>query len=128
MRAGVEVAILPPNHWQRYANIPCGDVKDAASVWKHKLTPLTVLRSLSVAGDGNQWVHVSVSLPDRLPTWVEITKVKNEFIGEDMEAYQVIAAKKDHVNVHSYCLHLWAPADGRRRVANLQDLTDERAI
>jgi len=100
------------------------------NAWHHKLIPLTVIYSRSI-GDkedmSDQWHHISVSRCDRLPSWSELNKVKNDFLGEDVEAYQVITKKSDHVNVHSYCMHLWAPVDGKRRVMNLQDITWEFA-
>ena len=98
-----------------------------ASAYRHKLIPLQVLASHSKTKDGVAWDHVSVSRPDRLPTWQELTKVKNDFLGEDVEAYQVIARKVDHVNAHPFCLHLWARRDRKRVVANLHDLIDEKA-
>lgn len=87
-----------------------------------------MIRSLSTLRSGEKWIHVSVARPDRLPSWAELSKVKNEFIGEDLEAYQVLAANKDHINLHAKCLHLWAPVDGVRRVANLQDLEMEESL
>lgn len=111
------------SHWKRDA-----DYFGMAQVYQHKLVPLRVLRSISTVKGGEQWIHISVSRSngDRLPSWEELSKIKNEFIGENKEAYQVLAAKKDHVNIAN-CLHLWAPLDGVRRVANLHDLTNERA-
>jgi hypothetical protein len=60
-----------------------------------------------------------------MPSWDDMSRVKRDFLGEDVEAYQVLAKKSEHVNVHSFCLHMWAPVDGRRRVANLHDLVNE---
>lgn len=53
------------------------------------------------------WHHVSVSLPDRLPTHDEMAYVKDQFIGQEREAYSVWAPLSRHVNDHKYCLHLW---------------------
>jgi hypothetical protein len=119
--------INPPGHWRRVSGIahPFTPGAQAAHGWQHALMSLTVFRSRSTVESGDKWIHVSVSRPDRLPTWAELSKVKDEFIGPNREAYQVLAAAEDHVNLHSYCLHLWAPVDGHRLVANLQDLVDE---
>jgi hypothetical protein len=121
----------PAERWafKGYVEWPHGSGNKAGTVWTHRLIPhLNVLRSLSTTGDGTKWVHVSVAHPKRLPTWEELSKAKNDFIGEDREAYQVLASNEDHINAHAYCLHLWAPLDGQRRVANLQDLTNEVAL
>lgn len=121
---------FPPNHWRRLQDIiyPPGSDNKAATVWEHKIVGLRVLRSISTTKDGKQWIHVSVSRADRIPSWADLSKVKDEFIGEDQEAYQVLASSHDHVNLHSFCLHLWSPIDGVRCVANLHDLTNESAI
>lgn len=118
----------PPKHWLRagYIETPIGH--RAATVFKHKLTALIVLVSKSRLTDQTEWWHVSVSYPDRIPDWEIIRKVRDEFLGENVEAYQVIPKKVDYVNLHHFCLHLWAPVDGNRRVANLQDLEWEDAI
>ena len=119
--------MTPPNYWQRFPDLELLSQK-AATVWQHKLTDLRVLRSKSTLRDGSTWIHVSVSRPDRLPSWEEISKVRDEFLGEQVEAYHVVPARKDYINVHSYCLHIWTPIDRVRRVANLRDLTNEEAL
>lgn len=118
----------PPSHWKIGPVIMMPGHGPAAKTWDHKVTNIRVLRSISLLENKEWWIHVSVSRPDRLPTWEEMNKVRNEFIGEDVEAYHVCPRKQDYVNVAVYCLHLWAPVDGKRRVANLQDLILEGAI
>lgn len=120
----------PGNEWVRIENIEFQDVV-AGSSWKHMQRKLYVIRSISTVKLPNyrteDWIHVSVSRPDRIPDWEELSYVKNCFFGEEEEAYQVLAAKKDHLNLHSFCLHLWAPIEGpKQRVANLQNLILER--
>ena len=58
---------------------------------------------------GASWEHVSVSLPDRCPTWGEMCWVKELFWGEDELVMQFHPPKKVAVNRHEYCLHLWKP-------------------
>lgn len=93
----------------------------------HGIVKLTVMRSRSVMQNGDVYIHVSVARPDRLPTWEELSKVKSEFIGEEVAAYHVIPARKDYVNIHNFCLHIWAPED-QSKIANLQSLVDEKSI
>jgi len=59
------------------------------------------------ACDDNQWDHVSVSLKTRCPTWEEMCAIKDIFFDPDDVVVQYHPAKKDYVNFHPYCLHMW---------------------
>lgn len=65
--------------------------------------------------DGEAWDHVSVTIKskirnvERCPTWEEMCYVKSLFWDEEEEVMQLHPAKKDWVNNHQYCLHLWRP-------------------
>lgn len=56
---------------------------------------------------GGGWEHVSVSYPNRCPTWEEMCRVKEMFWNEDECVVQYHPPKSEYVNNHSYCLHLW---------------------
>jgi hypothetical protein len=116
-----QTIIDPPSFWREFRNA----LGDMARAWEHKIDGLTVLRSVSTLKNGEKWIHVSLSRKSKMPTYEDLARVKRDFFGEDVEAYQVFTKESDHVNVHSFCLHLWAPIDMKRRVANLQDLVDE---
>lgn len=62
-----------------------------------------------IASDGGGWEHVSVSLPDRTPTWEEMCHVKQLFWHDGEVVIQYHPSKDDYVNCHQYCLHLWRP-------------------
>lgn len=62
-----------------------------------------------VASWGLGWDHVSVSRPDRCPTWEEMDRVKRAFFHPWEVAYQLHPAVADHINCHPFCLHLWRP-------------------
>jgi len=64
-----------------------------------------------IASDGEGWEHVSVSLPDRCPTWAEMHFVKLIFWGEDDCVMQLHPTRANYVNNHSFCLHLWRPTE-----------------
>jgi len=64
-----------------------------------------------VASSGEGWDHVSVSLPDRCPTWEEMEQVKRLFFREGETAMQLHVPPTDHISHHPYCLHLWRPQD-----------------
>lgn len=55
------------------------------------------------------WDHVSCSMEHRCPTWEEMCFVKELFFGDDEAVMQIHPKKKDYVDLHKYCLHLWRP-------------------
>ena len=66
-----------------------------------------------IAPDGEGWGHVSVSLPNRCPNWLEMEHAKRSFLADDETAMQPHVPPSGHVNNHPFCLHLWRPNDGR---------------
>lgn len=67
-------------------------------------TPLKV-----IASDGAGWEHVSVSLPNRCPTWPEMSLIKALFWDPADCVVQCHPPQYEHVNNHNFCLHLWRP-------------------
>lgn len=55
------------------------------------------------------WEHVSVSLPDRIPTWAEMCYVKRVFWDAEDCVIQFHPPRAEYVNCHPHCLHLWRP-------------------
>lgn len=57
------------------------------------------------------WDHVSVSVVDseETPTWAEMCWVKDEFFDPHEVVLQYHPAKRNYVNIHPGCLHLWRP-------------------
>ena len=64
-----------------------------------------------IASNDEGWDHVSVSLPERCPTWAEMEHVKRLFFRDDEVAFQLHVPPSDHINVHPNCLHIWRPHD-----------------
>jgi hypothetical protein len=62
-----------------------------------------------IASDGEGWEHVSVSLQKRTPSWAEMCEIKGIFWDEEDVVIQYHPSKKEYVNMHEYCLHLWRP-------------------
>jgi hypothetical protein len=71
-----------------------------------------------IADDGfsTDWEHVSVTLfmkksapvpIKRCPTWEEMCLVKATFWDEEDCVVEFHPVKKDYINNHPYCLHLW---------------------
>lgn len=72
--------------------------------------PLKIIASDGAIEDGRvEWEHVSVSLPNRCPTWAEMSAVKDLFWDAGDCVVQYHPPKSDWVNNHPYCLHLWRP-------------------
>lgn len=76
--------------------------------------PLKVIASdgLLVPGEAPElfgWEHVSVSLPDRCPTWAEMCRIKELFWDDEDIVIQFHPPRSQYVNNHPYCLHLWRP-------------------
>ena len=91
-----------PGGWQRIKNYQDGEM------WRNKRKSLLVGASIMAYGDGNQWLHVSVSRKDKLtPTWQDMCNAKDAFIGRSRKAIQVHPEKSKYVNIHRACLHLW---------------------
>ena len=62
-----------------------------------------------IASNGGGWDHVSASLRDRTPTWDEMCAIKDIFFGEGECCVEYHPAKRDYVNMHQHCLHIWKP-------------------
>lgn len=73
-----------------------------------KGAPLKVICAPSEA----EWQHVSVSLPDRCPTWTEMCKVKNLFWDANETVVQFFPREDEYINNHRFCLHMWKHKDG----------------
>lgn len=62
--------------------------------------------------NGVEYIHASIAHPDRLPTYGELVQLHRAAFGEGY-AYQVFPPPRQHVNIHSYALHLWGRSDGK---------------
>ncbi len=62
-----------------------------------------------IASDEGGWDHVSVSLPNRCPTWDEMCKVVALFWDEGDCVMQLHPPRSQWISNHPYFLHLWRP-------------------
>lgn len=72
---------------------------------------LLVIVSAMRHDSGAEWLHISASYRDRVPSWQVMCELKDLFVGVDRVAVQVHPRREAHVNVHPHCLHLWARLD-----------------
>lgn len=56
--------------------------------------------SVIACGDGEGWDHVSVSLPARLPTWTEMSRVKDLFWDPEDCVMQLHPPHSEYINYH----------------------------
>lgn len=62
-----------------------------------------------VWSNGGGWDHVSVSWPNRCPSWEEMCRVKDIFFLPEETCIEYHPAASEYVNQHPYCLHIWKP-------------------
>ena len=97
--------VLPP-HWRRmHRAFPEGHPLNELAAYEHH-GGLIVLLSCG-RWEGKMWLHVSVTAPRRVPYYSELCDVKRLFIGRDRQAIQLFPPEAKHINIHSFCLHLW---------------------
>lgn len=72
---------------------------------------LAAILSCRIEADGRAWLHLSVSRSSRVPSWRELRECKDIFLG-DREAYSVMPPESRYVNLHPFCLHMFALLDG----------------
>jgi hypothetical protein len=58
---------------------------------------------------GGGWEHLSVSTPNKLPTWEQMCKLKEIFWEDEEACVEYHPRKSEYVNNHRYCLHIWRP-------------------
>lgn len=64
-----------------------------------------------IASNEMGWEHVSIAHPKKCPTWEQMCAVKELFWDDSDCVIQYHPAKKDYVNLHPNCLHLWRPIE-----------------
>lgn len=77
-----------------------------------ELWPIAAINQLDDDPTLIGWWHLSVSRPDRvLPTWAEMSAVRDWFLDSEAAVYQVMPPRSQYVNDHEV-LHLWSRIDG----------------
>ena len=57
------------------------------------------------------WEHLSVSMPNKTPTWDQMCIMKDIFWNKDECCIQYHPKEEDYVNNHPHCLHIWKPRE-----------------
>ena len=69
-----------------------------------------ILATIDGEGD-DKWEHVSVSHPNKIPSWETMAKVKELVFEDEEEVIQYHPKKSEYVNLHENCLHMWRPVN-----------------
>ena len=87
----------------------------ANAQWYHSRDGIKVLVEVEMQAMNSShqelWLHLSMSRKDRVPTYTDVRRVKEMFIGKDRKAIQIFPAESEHYNLHPNCLHLWSPLE-----------------
>ena len=97
------------NGWHHVAN---PQVDSFSRTYANDRLGLVVIESVSHMGTGEQWRHVSVSHPSRVPDWYEIKRVRETFFRPQEYVIIVFPPEGDYVNLCKNCIHLWAQGGG----------------
>ena len=55
------------------------------------------------------WEHLSVSMPNKTPTWEQMCRMKDIFWNKNETCVEYHPAESQYVNMHKHCLHIWRP-------------------
>ncbi len=62
-----------------------------------------------IFSNNDGWDHISVSFPNRDPSWEEMCIAKDVFFGEEERCVEYHPPRSEYVNLHKHCLHIWKP-------------------
>lgn len=57
--------------------------------------------------------HLSISHPERYPTWDEVADARYELVPAEVTMAMLLPPPEQYLNEHPYCFHLWQIDDRR---------------
>jgi len=94
--------LTPTNRkWSR-VRIPLEGAERLHIAWGSKLELLSVI----VAWDPGTGWHLSISHPERSPTWNEIRDARYELLPDACTMGLLLPPRAEYVNLHPHCFHL----------------------
>ncbi|KKL08362.1 hypothetical protein LCGC14_2576620 [marine sediment metagenome] len=60
-----------------------------------------------IVGRSTEGWHLSISCPNRYPTWDEVAHARYSLIPNDVTLAMLLPPKEEYVNVHDFVFHLW---------------------
>ena len=86
-------------------------------IYKYSFKGMNACFTVESHGDGGKWKHVSVTKKRGIlsvePNWDDMVLLKNDFIGPESTAVQILPPEVEWVNLHAHCFHLWSYLDGK---------------
>lgn len=73
---------------------------------------LRVIASVDPHPEYGPLLHVSLSFPNRLPTWEDIKQVRAAFYSPNIDCMMVLPRAEHYVNLHSFVFHIWQCPQG----------------
>lgn len=71
----------------------------------YRMGKVTIFVSPAYQEADTGW-HISISRPDRYPSWDEIAKARYELLPEEMMMVMLLPPPDEYINVHNHCFHL----------------------
>lgn len=110
-------ALMPrvlPNEWRQIEGgvVSAETGRHNGNMYVNERRGLRIVMSAAWELDGRRWLHLSMSHPNRLPTWSELVQAKEAFMGKDSRAVQILPPRSEWVNIHAYTLHMFVCLDG----------------
>lgn len=91
--------------------LPAGWDTVNSNTWTNRGLGLLVSFAGEIDDRGNRWLHMCVSCKKDVPTWADLKRCKEIFLG-NRKSIQVLPPKEEYVNICATALHLFASLDG----------------
>jgi hypothetical protein len=59
-----------------------------------------------VGVEDGRW-HLSISHPNRYPTWDEIREARYQLCPGEIDVVMYLPKVGEYINIHPHCFHLW---------------------
>lgn len=80
----------------------------AEDVQQHKMGRCNIIVSREpIKKNGEYGWHLSISTPNALPSYKEIKEARYKFLPDEVYMAEIFPPKKEFVNTHPYCRHLY---------------------
>lgn len=99
------IYLKTPKHWDLIERRVDGEMFSAPG-------DIAVIYSIATELDGKNWIHISVSRIRNVPNYYDMVYVKEQLLGEDSKAIMVFPPRKEWINIHPNCLHIFSCLDG----------------
>jgi hypothetical protein len=91
-----------------YTEIPCPEL-NVPSIQRRAYAKgeCRVIISREIHRDHTLHWHLSISCPNRNPTWEEIKDARYSLLPDEAMMAMFLPPKREFVNIHEFCFHLY---------------------